>query len=60
MIGKIAINFVGGGTQVVELNSTMPAGAGEVIDLQGRERRVSRVIVYADPRSRGAYAIYGT
>jgi len=60
MIGKIAINFADGGTQVVQLNTAMPAGSGEVIDLQGRERRVGRIIVYADPRSRGAYAIYGT
>jgi len=60
MIGKIAINFADGGTQVVQVNAAMPAGQGEVIDLQGRERRVGRIIVYADPRSRGAYAIYGT
>lgn len=60
MIGKIAINFADGTTQVVQLNTAMPAGQGEVIDLQGRERRVGRIVVYADPRSRGAYAIYGT
>ena len=60
MIGKIAINFADGGKQVVQLNASMPAGSGEVIDLQGRERHVTRIIVYADPRSRGAYAIYGT
>lgn len=60
MIGKLAINFADGSTQIVPLNGAMPAGQGEVIDLQGRERRVTRIVVYADPRSRGAYAIYGT
>lgn len=59
-ISKIAINFANGQTQVVQLNSALPAGAGEVIDLQGNERRVLRIVVYADPRSRGTYAIYGT
>lgn len=59
-IEKIAINFADGTTQVVQFNGAMPAGAGEVIDLQGNERRVGRIVVYADPRSRGGYAIFGT
>jgi hypothetical protein len=58
-ISKIAINFADGQTQVVQLNSTLPTGAGEVIDLQGNNRKVLRIVVYADPRSRGTYAIYG-
>lgn len=60
MISKIAVNFADGSTQVVQVNGSLPAGAGEFIDLQGRERRVVRIVVYADPGSRGAYAIYGT
>jgi hypothetical protein len=60
MISKIAINFANGQTQVVQLNSSLRAGTGEVIDLQGNERKVLRIVVYADPRSRGTYAIYGT
>jgi hypothetical protein len=59
-ISKIAINFANGTTQVVQMNSSLPAGAGEVIDLQGNDRKVLRIVVYADPHSRGAYAIYGT
>jgi hypothetical protein len=59
-IHRIAINFANGTTQVVQMNTALPAGAGEVIDLQGNERRVSRIVVYADPHSRGVYAIYGT
>jgi hypothetical protein len=59
-IQKIAINFADGTTQVVQVNGAMPAGAGEVIDLQGDQRRVGRIVVYADPRSRGGYAIFGT
>jgi hypothetical protein len=60
MIGKIAINFADGTTQVVEINGALPAGQGEMIDLQGNQRRVGRITVYADPRSRGGYAIFGT
>jgi hypothetical protein len=59
-IEKIAINFADGTTQVVQINGSMPAGSGEVIDLQGRGRHVGRIVVYADPRSRGGYAIFGT
>ncbi|HEX7840173.1 MAG TPA: hypothetical protein VF469_22000 [Kofleriaceae bacterium] len=59
-IEKIAINFADGTTQVVQLNATLLAGSGELIDLQGHERTVLRIVVYADPRSRGVYAIYGT
>jgi hypothetical protein len=59
-IEKIAINFANGATQVVQMNTTLPSGSGEVIDLSGHERTVVRIVVYADPRSRGVYAIYGT
>lgn len=59
-IEKIAINFANGTTQVVQMNTTLPAGSGDVIDLAGHERTVVRIVVYADPRSRGVYAIYGT
>ena len=60
MISKIAVNFADGSTQVIQINGSLPAGSGEFIDLQGRERRVARIVVYADPSSRGAYAIFGT
>ena len=60
MIHRIAIEFANGGTQVVDINTALPAGAGEVIDLNGDNRRIQRIVVYADPHSRGAYAIYGT
>lgn len=59
-ISKIAINFANDTTQVVQMNTTLPAGSGEVIDLEGNARKVVRIVVYADPRSRGLYAIYGT
>lgn len=60
MIGKIAINFANGTTQVVQMNSALPAGAGQFIDLQGNDRKVLRIVVYPDAHSRGTYAIYGT
>jgi hypothetical protein len=60
MISKIAINFANGQTQVVQLNASLAGGAGEVIDLQGNDRKVLRIVVYAEPRSRGTYAIFGS
>lgn len=59
-ISQIGIQFADGSKQIVQINGTLQAGSGEIIDLQGRERRIRRIIVYADPRSRGGYAIFGT
>jgi hypothetical protein len=61
MIQKVLIEFAGrrGGEQAVEFNESLPNGAGEVIDLNGDDRRINRIIVYTDPRSRGSYSVYG-
>jgi hypothetical protein len=59
VILKIAIEFMDRTTQAVDLNQRLPRGVGEVIDLNGGDRRVNRIIVYPDPRFRGAYSIYG-
>jgi|SRR6185503_1827633 len=59
VIAKIAIEFRDGSSQAVELDMRLPRGTGEVIDLNGGVRRVQRIIVYADPRSRGVYSVYG-
>jgi hypothetical protein len=58
-IEKIAVNFGNGATQVIPINSRLEPGGGEIIDLDGDERRVTRVIVYPLPRSRGVYTVYG-
>jgi hypothetical protein len=57
-IEKLAINFGDGSTQVVQMNSTLAGGGGDVIDLQGDRRKVLRVIVYPMARTRGAYSVY--
>ncbi|MGH9889401.1 MAG: hypothetical protein ACREBE_27960 [bacterium] len=59
LIQKIAIEFGDGSTQAVDLDMRLARGAGEVIDLNGGARRVDRIIVYADTRSRGSYSLYG-
>jgi hypothetical protein len=56
---KIAIEFANGTNQAVEYREALPAGTGEVIDLNGDVRRIKRIIIYTDPRSRGSYSIYG-
>lgn len=59
VIQKIAIEFRDGSSQAVDLDMRLRRGEGEVIDLNGGVRRVERIIVYADPRTRGAYSLYG-
>ena len=59
VIQKIAIEFRDGSTQAVDLDMRLPRGTGEVIDLNGGVRRVDRIIVYADPHSRGSYSLFG-
>jgi hypothetical protein len=58
-IQSMTIEFGDGSTQAVNLDMRLERGSGEVIDLNGRNRKVHRVIVYPDPRTRGAYALYG-
>jgi len=59
VILQIAIEFADKTTQVVKYREALSAGTGEVIDLNGGDRRINRIIVYTDPRSRGAYSVYG-
>lgn len=59
VIQKIAIEFMNRSTQAVDLDMELERGTGEVIDLNGDVRRINRIIVYTDPRSRGAYTLYG-
>jgi hypothetical protein len=59
VILRIAIVFSDRTRQVIEYRGSLPAGTGEVIDLHGRDRRVHRIIIHTDPRSRGAYSVYG-
>jgi hypothetical protein len=59
VIQKIAIEFGDGSSQAVDLDMRLRRGEGEVIDLNGGTRRVNRIIVYADPRTRGSYSLYG-
>jgi hypothetical protein len=60
VIQKIAVEFGDGSSQAVDLNMRLPRGAGEVIDLNGATRKVNRIIVYADPQTRGSYSVYGS
>ena len=56
---KVTVEFENGSTQMVDMNTSLPSGTGEVLDLAGNVRSVKRVIVYDDPRSRGYYTVYG-
>ncbi|HEX4418948.1 MAG TPA: hypothetical protein VH165_13645 [Kofleriaceae bacterium] len=59
-IEKLAIIYADNNTtQLVAMNSTLAPGGGDVIDLNGNERKIGRVVVYPTAHSRGAYSIYG-
>lgn len=58
-IVKVAVEFADGTAQAVDLDMRLAPGEGEVIDLNGGDRRIKRVIVYTDPNSRGAYSVFG-
>ena len=59
VILKIAIEFADKTGQAVDYRESLPSGSGEVIDLNGGDRRINRIIVYTDPSSRGSYSVYG-
>jgi hypothetical protein len=58
-IARVTIEFGNGGSQSVELNASLPRGTGEVIDLNGDQRQIRRIIVEAAPGTRGQFAIWG-
>jgi len=59
VVTRITVQFANGGRQEVELNERLSGGAGSVIDLNGDTRKITRIIVHTDGRSRGEYAVYG-
>jgi len=59
VVTRVTVHFARGGSQVVDLNERLSGGAGSVIDLNGDTRRISRIVVQTDGRSRGEYAVYG-
>lgn len=59
VISQVTIEFANGTNQSVAVNSRLPTGAGEVIDLTGESRVVTRVIVDADAQSHGQFTVYG-
>ena len=59
MVQKVAVEFADKTSQAVDINEALPNGAGTVIDLNGGERRINRIIVYTDPHARGSYSVYG-
>jgi len=56
---KIVVEFADTTGQSVDYREVLPRGEGEVIDLNGGDRRINRIIVYTDPHSRGTYSVYG-
>lgn len=65
-IDKVVIEFGSGpkqyrSTQVVSLNRPLEGGnRARDIEVNGGERQINRIIVYADPRFGGEYSVFGT
>jgi hypothetical protein len=60
VIQRMTITFANGGQQTVDLNMRLTPGAGEVIDLNGiGDRKITQIMVYSAPRTRGSFSIYG-
>lgn len=58
MITRMGIEYSDRSVQTVELNVRLRRGDEERISLRGNQP-INRIIVYTDPRDRGAYSIYG-
>jgi hypothetical protein len=55
-INRVTVLFNDGTSQTVQLDTELTSGAGEVIRLDP-ERRIRRVIVFAEPTTRGLYSV---
>jgi hypothetical protein len=61
VIQRITITFGDRSTQSVDLNMRLSPGAGEVIDLNGiGDRKITQIMVYSAPRTKGSFSIYGS
>jgi hypothetical protein len=62
VIKQVAIEFADdrGNPQVVKLDSRLPAGESQTIDLAGGRRPIQRIIVYSAPEYGGSYSVFGT
>jgi hypothetical protein len=58
LIEQVIVEFFDAPTQRVELNTPLPQGSGEIIDLN--RGAVRKITVYTDRQSAGAYSIYST
>jgi hypothetical protein len=57
-IKKVQINFANGESQTVRLNTTLDKGNQiATIDLAGKDRAISSIIVFGSANARGSYAI---
>jgi len=60
MIDKVHITFANGRTQVVELDARIGmSGRPAMIDLQGRDRQISRIVIMTKGSSRSSFAVLG-
>jgi len=60
MIDKVLITFANGRTQRVEVDARIGmSGRPAMIDLQGRDRQISRIVILTKGSSRSSFAVLG-
>jgi hypothetical protein len=59
LIGKVLITFGNGTTQVVNLDKRITPNAPALIDVDGRARQITRIVVQGRGNSRSSYRVLG-
>jgi hypothetical protein len=60
MIDKVHITYANGRTQIVEVDARIGmSGRPAMIDLQGRDRQISRIVIVTKGSSRSSFAVLG-
>jgi hypothetical protein len=57
VIRQVNVIYANGTSQVIRMNAQLQYGSGEVLRLN--RMPIRRIVIFADPRYRGAYALYG-
>lgn len=58
-VHKLAIFYMNGTEQVVDIERPLAAGQGIVVNLNGGRRALQRIVVYTEPDYQSSYSIMG-
>jgi hypothetical protein len=58
-VHKVAVFFMDGSEQVIDIERPLPAGTGVIVNLNGGLRGIRRLVVYTQPDYQSSYTIMG-